>query len=157
TNSRRETGSYWCIVFQPSLNGTISLPKYQFRADRSWLYFGRATRIREARPMIRRAALAVLAASAFIRDAATAQTFPSRSMTIVVGYAAGGQADILARKVAQQLGENLKISVVVENRTGGNTLIASQSVARAPADGHTLILVTDGMTTIDPMVPGGNG
>ena len=78
-------------------------------------------------------------------------------MTIVLGYAAGGQADVLARKVAQQLGENLKNTVVVENRTGGNTLIASQSVVRAPSDGHTLILVTDGMTTIDPMVPGGNG
>jgi tripartite-type tricarboxylate transporter receptor subunit TctC len=86
-----------------------------------------------------------------------AQTFPSRPMTLVLGYAAGGQADVLARKVAQQLGENLKTSVVVENRTGGNTLIASQSVVRAPADGHTLLLVTDGMTTIDPMVPGGNG
>jgi tripartite-type tricarboxylate transporter receptor subunit TctC len=115
------------------------------------------------RPMIRRAALAALIAAntfishAFTSHAATAQTFPSRPMTIVLGYAAGGQADVLARKVAQQLGENLKISVVVENRTGGNTLIASQSVARAPADGHTLILVTDGMTTIDPMVPGGNG
>ena len=41
---------------------------------------------------------------------AMAQTFPSRPITIVVGYAAGGQADILARKVAQQLGENLKIN-----------------------------------------------
>jgi tripartite-type tricarboxylate transporter receptor subunit TctC len=115
------------------------------------------------RLMIRRAALAALMAAstviihAFTSHAATAQIFPSRPMTIVVGYAAGGQADVLARKVAQQLGENLKNSVVVENRTGGNTLIASQSVVRAPADGHTLILVTDGMTTIDPMVPGGNG
>ena len=68
---------------------------------------------------------------------ASAQSFPSRPITIVVGYAAGGQADILARKVAQQLGENLKTSVVVENRTGGNTLVASQTVMQAPADGHT--------------------
>jgi tripartite-type tricarboxylate transporter receptor subunit TctC len=105
-----------------------------------------------------RLAQALLAAAvALIGHAAAAQTFPSRPMTIVVGYAAGGQADILARKVAQQLGENLKTSVVVENRTGGNTLVASQSVVRSPSDGHTLLLVTDGMTTIDPMVPGGNG
>jgi tripartite-type tricarboxylate transporter receptor subunit TctC len=101
----------------------------------------------------------LIASSALICTGAAvlAQTFPSRPMTLVLGYAAGGQADVLARKVAQQLGENLKTSVVVENRTGGNTLIASQSVVRAPADGHTLLLVTDGMTTIDPMVPGGNG
>lgn len=108
--------------------------------------------------MIWRAAQALLIATGALMSAfAGAQTFPSRSMTVVVGYAAGGQADILARKVAQQLGENLKTSVVVENRTGGNTLIASQSVVRAPSDGHTLLLTTDGMTTIDPMVPGGNG
>ena len=108
--------------------------------------------------MIWRAAQALLIATGALMSAfAGAQTFPSRSMTVVVGYAAGGQADILARKVAQQLGENLKTSVVVENQTGGNTLIASQSVVRAPSDGHTLLLTTDGMTTIDPMVPGGNG
>jgi tripartite-type tricarboxylate transporter receptor subunit TctC len=108
--------------------------------------------------MTRRVAQALLIASSALLGAdAMAQTFPSRPMTLVLGYAAGGQADVLARKVAQQLGENLKTSVVVENRTGGNTLIASQSVVRAPADGHTLLLVTDGMTTIDPMVPGGSG
>ena len=105
--------------------------------------------------MIWRAAQALLIATGALMSAfAGAQTFPSRSMTVVVGYAAGGQADILARKVAQQLGEP-KTSVVVENRTGGNTLIASQSVVRARSDGHTLLLTTDGMTTIDPMVPGG--
>ena len=106
-----------------------------------------------------RMAQAILAFTAVAASGgwASAQTFPSRPITIVVGYAAGGQADVLARKVAQQLGESLKSSVVVENRTGGNTLIASQSVVRAPADGHTLLLTTDGMTTIDPMVPGGNG
>jgi len=108
--------------------------------------------------MIWRAVQAFLIATgALISTFAMAQTFPSRSMTVVVGYAAGGQADILARKVAQQLSANLKTPVVVENRTGGNTLVASQSVVRAAPDGHTLLLVTDGMTTIDPLVPGGNG
>jgi tripartite-type tricarboxylate transporter receptor subunit TctC len=99
----------------------------------------------------------LIVAGALVSASAMAQTFPSRPITIVVGYAAGGQADVLARKVARQLTENLKSSVVVENRVGGNTLIASQSVVRAPADGHTLLLTTDGMTTIDPLVPGGNG
>src|SRR5688500_18577332 len=86
-----------------------------------------------------------------------AQSFPTRPITIVVGYSAGGQADIAARRIGQQLAESLKASVVVENRTGGNTLIASQSVVRAPADGYTLLLVTDGMMTIDPLIPGGSG
>lgn len=88
---------------------------------------------------------------------AAGQPYASRPLTIVLGYAAGGQADILARKIGQQLSENLKTSVVVENRLGGNTLIASQSVARAAPDGHTLLLVTDAMSTIDPQVPGSGG
>src|SRR5262245_33890989 len=110
------------------------------------------------RPRMPRAARVLLIVAGALAGAlAMAQAFPSRPVTIVVGYAAGGQADVLARKVARQLADNLKMSVVVENRVGGNTLIASQSVVRAPADGHTLLLTTDGMTTIDPLVPGGNG
>jgi tripartite-type tricarboxylate transporter receptor subunit TctC len=107
--------------------------------------------------MPRAARVLLIVAGALAGALAMAQAFPSRPVTIVVGYAAGGQADVLARKVARQLADNLKMSVVVENRVGGNTLIASQSVVRAPADGHTLLLTTDGMTTIDPLVPGGNG
>jgi tripartite-type tricarboxylate transporter receptor subunit TctC len=88
---------------------------------------------------------------------AAAQIYPSRTITIVLGYAAGGQADVLARKIGQQLSDRLKTSVVVENRLGGNTLVASQSVVRSAPDGHTLLLVTDAMSTIDPQVPGGSG
>jgi tripartite-type tricarboxylate transporter receptor subunit TctC len=93
----------------------------------------------------------------FLAVPAAGQSFPSRPITIVVGYAAGGQADVLARRVGQRLNEILKTPVVVENRPGGNTLIASQAVAKAAPDGHTLLLVTDGMTTIDPQVQGGSG
>jgi tripartite-type tricarboxylate transporter receptor subunit TctC len=110
-------------------------------------------------PLLAALATISFAASAAILFAASAagQTFPSRPITLVVPYSPGGQADVLARRVGQQLSENLKTSVVVENRPGGNTLIASQSVAKSAPDGHTLLLVTDGMTTIDPQLPGGSG
>ena len=94
-------------------------------------------------------ATAALALSA-IAVPATAQTYPSRSITILVGYSAGGQADALARIIGKQLGENLKVSVVIENKTGANGMIAAQAAARAEPDGYTILMVTDAMVTIDP-------
>ena len=76
-------------------------------------------------------ATAALALSA-VALPAKAQPFPSRSITILVGYSAGGQADALARIIRKQLGENLKVSVVIENKTGANGMIAAQA-ARAPS------------------------
>ena len=102
-------------------------------------------------------AAAVLAASAVAPlggGAARAQAFPSKPVTIVVGYTAGGQADALARAVAKGLGEALKVPVVVENKPGANGLIAGQGVAKAAPDGHILLLVTDAGLTIDPQLPG---
>ena len=96
------------------------------------------------------AALALLCAA----GTAWAQSFPSQTITIVVGYAAGGQADALARTVATKLSERLKNPVIVDNKPGGNAMIAAQSVAQAEPDGHTLLFVTDAMTTIEPQVPG---
>jgi tripartite-type tricarboxylate transporter receptor subunit TctC len=85
---------------------------------------------------------------------AEAETFPSRPITIMVGYTPGGQADAIARAVAKGLSENLKTPVIVENKPGANGLISAQSVAKADPDGHTLVLVTDAMTTIDPQLNG---
>ncbi len=97
-----------------------------------------------------------LAAAALLGAAGTAsaQSFPSGTITIVVGYAAGGQADAVARAVATRLSESLKTPVVVDNKPGGNAMIAAQAVARAEPDGHTLLLVTDAMTTIEPQLAG---
>jgi tripartite-type tricarboxylate transporter receptor subunit TctC len=61
---------------------------------------------------------------------------------IIVGFAAGGAADIVARLVAQQLSERLGQSFIVENRTGAGTNIGTEAVVRAPPDGYTLLLVT---------------
>nr|WP_314073689.1 tripartite tricarboxylate transporter substrate binding protein [uncultured Roseococcus sp.] len=65
-----------------------------------------------------------------------------KPIRIVVAYTAGGAADVSARTVAQRLTEKLGTPVVVENRPGGNTLIATQSVQRAPADGTSYLVVS---------------
>jgi len=73
---------------------------------------------------------------------ARAQAYPTRPVRIIVGLAAGGPADIVARLIAQWLSERLGQPFVVENRTGAATNIATEAVVRAPADGYTLLFVT---------------
>ena len=69
-----------------------------------------------------------------------AQAYPSRVVTIIVPYPAGGPTDQLARQIAPALGEKLGQNVIVENLSGGGTTIATARVARATPDGHTLLL-----------------
>ena len=71
---------------------------------------------------------------------ARAQAYPTRPVRILVGYAAGGGVDIVARLISQWLSERLGQSFVVENRPGAATNIATEAVVRAPADGYTLLL-----------------
>jgi len=71
---------------------------------------------------------------------ASAQSYPSRPVRIVVGYAAGGGTDIVARLLVQCLSERLGQQLVIENRTGAATNIGTEAVVRAPADGYTLLL-----------------
>jgi tripartite-type tricarboxylate transporter receptor subunit TctC len=66
---------------------------------------------------------------------AIAQTYPNRPIRFVVPYPAGGSTDIIARLVAQFLSERMGQPVVVENRPGGGTNIATQAVANSPPDG----------------------
>jgi tripartite-type tricarboxylate transporter receptor subunit TctC len=73
-------------------------------------------------------------------QSASAQTYPSRPVTIVAPYAAGGGADLIARLMAQKLGERLGQFFVVENRLGAGGVIAASSVAKATPDGYTLFM-----------------
>src|SRR5215813_2432929 len=73
---------------------------------------------------------------------AWAQSYPIRPVRLIVGFAAGGTTDITARLIGQWLSERLGQQFVIENRTGAATNIATEAVARAPADGYTLLLVT---------------
>ncbi len=79
---------------------------------------------------------------------ANAESYPARPVTIVVPYAAGGGIDVIARLLAQRLTEDLGESFVVENRLGAGGVIASSFVARAPADGYTLLLASDAQFAI---------
>ena len=91
--------------------------------------------------MTKRPASLLLAALAF-SAAALAQDFPAKPVRVIVPYAAGGGADILARLVGQQLSDRLKQPVVIENKGGGSNTIGMTAVATAPKDGYTLGLAT---------------
>jgi len=94
----------------------------------------------------RTCALGVVALAAQIA-AAPAQDFPSRPVTIVVGYTPGATSDLLARTMAERLNAAWGQSVIVDNRSGVGGNIAAGYVARAPADGYTLMVGTDAIMT----------
>ncbi|MEK9951994.1 MAG: tripartite tricarboxylate transporter substrate binding protein [Curvibacter sp.] len=81
---------------------------------------------------------------------ALAQNYPSKPITMVVGFAAGGATDTVARIIAKHLGDELKTNVVVENKAGAGGNIATDHVARAEADGHTILLGSVGSLTVAP-------
>ena len=98
--------------------------------------------------MFRTCALGVVALTAQIAAApAMAQDYPSRPVTIVVGYTPGATSDLLARTMAGRLNAGWGQSVIVDNRSGVGGNIAAAYVARAPADGYTLMVGTDAIMT----------
>jgi tripartite-type tricarboxylate transporter receptor subunit TctC len=81
-----------------------------------------------------------------------AQTYPTRSITLIVPFAPGGPADVLGRLIGQKMSEDLGQQVVIDNRPGANTIIGAQAVAKARPDGYTLLLAIDGTLVMNPFL-----
>lgn len=81
-------------------------------------------------------------------------SWPAKPVSVIVGFAAGGPTDVVARVVAKALGEELGVPVIVENRPGAGATVAASYVASQPADGHTMLLVVPGMTAAESLFPG---
>jgi tripartite-type tricarboxylate transporter receptor subunit TctC len=94
-----------------------------------------------------RFAMALLAALAL---PALAHSYPDKPLHILVGFAPGGAADVLARTIAQGLGERLGQSVIVDNRPGASGMIAAETVAKAAPDGYTLLMASPGEIAVNP-------
>lgn len=83
---------------------------------------------------------------------AWAQSYPAQPIRLVVPYAPGGTTDIIARQLAHRMSEKLGQQVVVENKSGGNTVIGAEAVAKAQPDGYTLLLTNDATFVLNPVV-----
>jgi tripartite-type tricarboxylate transporter receptor subunit TctC len=92
----------------------------------------------------------ILFAALLASPAASAQTYPSRTVTIIVTSAAGAATDVLTRAVAQRLSQKWNQNVVVENRGGGGHAFAAAAVKSAEPDGHTLLSSETGFATSQP-------
>ena len=95
--------------------------------------------------LTRRDLLAAAAAATATSFAGTAlaQTFPSRPLRLIVPFPPGGSGDVQARLVGEHMARTLGQPVLVENKPGAGTIIGSTQVAQAPADGHTLLLMSN--------------
>jgi len=94
---------------------------------------------------------AMLIASLVVSGAAAAQAYPSQQIRLVVGYGAGGGADSLARAIAPELSELLGQQLIIDNRPGGGTVIATQIVATSRPDGYTLY-IADNAYIVNPFL-----
>jgi tripartite-type tricarboxylate transporter receptor subunit TctC len=94
-------------------------------------------------------AVLLIAAALCMSQGAAAESFPTRSITLVVPYAAGGTNDIIARAVANKMASSLGKPVVVENRSGAGGNVGSSSVAKAAPDGYTLLTAPIGILAIN--------
>jgi tripartite-type tricarboxylate transporter receptor subunit TctC len=98
---------------------------------------------------IRRLLAVALAA---VCGAALAQPYPSKAVKLVVGFAPGGAADIVARTLQEPLSKALGQAVLVDNRAGAGSSIAAEYVAKAPPDGHTLLIASPSSILVNPIV-----
>jgi len=92
----------------------------------------------------------ILALLACVASAALAQPYPAKPVRIMVGASAGGGTDIIARLLADKFAESMKQPFIVENRPGASNTIAADVTAKAPPDGHTLLVATNTGQAIAP-------
>ena len=92
-----------------------------------------------------------LGAAAFA-PAHAQEAFPSRPITLVIPFPAGGATDVLGRLIGKKLGDKLGQSVVIDNRAGAGTVIGASYVAKAAPDGYTLLLSSGTTFTVNPAV-----
>jgi tripartite-type tricarboxylate transporter receptor subunit TctC len=85
-------------------------------------------------------------------SAADAGNYPNRPIRLIVPFPPGGPADVIARVVGQRMSDDWRTPLIVENRPGGNTAIAAQSVARSAPDGYTLFVPMDTTMVVNPLV-----
>jgi tripartite-type tricarboxylate transporter receptor subunit TctC len=102
--------------------------------------------------LARRSLVTAALVLALASSPSSAQDYPKQPIKIVVPLAAGGMADIFARTFAQKVGESTGATIVVENRTGGGGAIGADAVAKAPADGYTLLMGFHAVLTILPQL-----
>lgn len=102
--------------------------------------------------MLRRTLLALTGAGALASTKARAQAWPDKPIRLIIPYTPGGGADGAARLIAAQLGSALGQTVIVDSRPGGNTTIAGIAVARAPADGYTLLMTGGSTMSVLPLM-----
>jgi tripartite-type tricarboxylate transporter receptor subunit TctC len=93
-----------------------------------------------------------LAATHAHAQTASSENYPQRPIQIIVGYAAGGGTDVVARVIAKKLGDHLGQTVIVENKTGAAGMIGAEYVARAKPDGYTLLFAASSMFTTNPVM-----
>lgn len=111
-------------------------------------------RIRTKTPRPRCARLSTLAACLVATTAAQAAAFPQQPVKLVVGFAAGGPSDLVARAFADQASKSLAQTFLVENKPGANAVLASEAVATAKPDGHTLLAAATNHTMIPALYAG---
>ena len=97
-----------------------------------------------------RAVLAVLLLSSF---SCWSQSYPARSVKIVVPFAVGGPADIYGRFIGAKLSESLGQTFVVENRPGGGSIVGTDAVVKSAADGYTLLVMSNTHTVNETLIP----
>jgi tripartite-type tricarboxylate transporter receptor subunit TctC len=98
---------------------------------------------------VTRCAIALLVAVAAVARSAHAETFPNKTIRIIVPYAPGGSIDLTARIIAKHLQNSVGQSVIVENKPGANAAIGIDELIRSAPDGHTLIILSDSPVTIN--------